>query len=188
MAPSTRPTDKPMARPTSPQATLFPPLEIEEYPNVDLGTLQETQISNPDNNSNSARPAANTRYQRKVCTITQDSLFHLMESPFLPHQFTSRQASTRKYPLQFLCDFAFSILDDKTGDLLEYRHLLKHPKYKDVWSQSFGKEIWRLATATETIAFLTKQADRAYDMEISPRLFVISFVILLYAISYNICI
>ncbi len=32
------------------------------------------------------------------------------------------------------------------------------------------------------------QADRAYGTEISLRLFVISFVILLYAISYNICI
>ncbi len=35
---------------------------------------------------------------------------------------------------------------------------------------------------------LPKQADRAYSTEICPRLFVISFVILLYAISYNICI
>jgi hypothetical protein len=33
-----------------------------------------------------------------------------------------------------------------------------------------------------------QQADRAYGTEISPRSFVISFVILLYAISYNICI
>jgi hypothetical protein len=49
------------------------------------------------------------------------------------------------------------VLDDKTGDLLEYRHLLKHPKYKDVWSQSFGKEIRRLAKATKTIACVTKQ-------------------------------
>ncbi len=32
------------------------------------------------------------------------------------------------------------------------------------------------------------QADRDYNTEISPRSFVISFVILLYAISYNICI
>ncbi len=36
--------------------------------------------------------------------------------------------------------------------------------------------------------FLLLQADRAYGTEISPRSFVISFVILLYAISYNICI
>jgi hypothetical protein len=54
MAPSTRPTDEPLARPTSPQATLFPPLEIKEYPDVDLGTLQGTPISNPDDDSNSA--------------------------------------------------------------------------------------------------------------------------------------
>jgi hypothetical protein len=80
-----------------------------------------------------------------------------MDSPFLPQQFTSKQTSARKYPLQFLCDFAYLVLDGKTGDLLEYWHLLKRPKYKDVWSQSFRKEIWRLAMATETIAFLTKQ-------------------------------
>ncbi len=36
--------------------------------------------------------------------------------------------------------------------------------------------------------FETLQADRAYGTGISPRSFVISFVILLYAISYNICI
>ena len=82
-----------------------------------------------------------------------------MDTSFLPGQqlFTSKQASSQKYPLQFLCDFAYSVLDDETGDLLEYRHLLKHSKYKDMWSQSFGKEIRRLATTTETIAFLTKQ-------------------------------
>jgi hypothetical protein len=82
-----------------------------------------------------------------------------MDMLFLPQQqlFTNKQASSWKYPLQFLCDFAYSVLDDETGDLLKYRHLLKHPKYKDVWSQSFGKEIQRLATATKTIAFLTKQ-------------------------------
>ncbi len=54
---------------------------------------------------------------------------------------SARKASARKYPLQFLCDWANFILDDETGDLLEYRHLLKNPKFKDVWSQSFSKEI-----------------------------------------------
>jgi hypothetical protein len=69
---------------------------------------------------------------------------------------STRQASAWKYPLQFLCDWASTILDDKTGDLLEYRHLLKNPKYKDLWSQSFSKEIRQLATTTKTILFLTK--------------------------------
>jgi hypothetical protein len=31
------------------------------------------------------------------------------------------------------------------------------PQYKEVWSKSFGKEIWRLATTTETVAFMEKQ-------------------------------
>ncbi len=43
-------------------------------------------------------------------------------------------------------------------------------------------------TTTMTTPFNHLQADRAYGTEISPRLFVISFVILLYAISYYICI
>ncbi len=48
------------------------------------------------------------------------------------------------------------MLDDETGDLLVYRHLLRHPKYRDVWSKSFGMEIGWLATTTETIAFMSK--------------------------------
>jgi hypothetical protein len=31
---------------------------------------------------------------------------------------------------------------------------MKHPKYKDVWTKSFGTEIRRLATTTETIFFI----------------------------------
>ncbi len=70
--------------------------------------------------------------------------------------FSNQQAASCKYPLQFLCDFASVVLDDETGDLLEYRHLLRHPKYRDVWSKSFGAEIHRLATTTEMIGFMSK--------------------------------
>ena len=63
---------------------------------------------------------------------------------------------SRTFPLQFLCDLAYAVLDDDTADLLEYCHLIKHPKYKDMWSNSFGKEIRQLATMTETIFFISK--------------------------------
>ncbi len=33
---------------------------------------------------------------------------------------------------------------------------MKHPKYKDVWTKSFGTEIHHLATITETIFFIKK--------------------------------
>ena len=36
-------------------------------------------------------------------------------------------------------------MDEETGDMLEYRHLVKIPKYREVWSKAFGKEIRRLA-------------------------------------------
>jgi len=110
-------------------------------------------ISQDDDSS----PAHNTRYQQQVRTLTQDYMLHMMEIPGYKAPFTPSQAAARKYPLQFLCDFAYAVLDDNTGELLEYQHLIKHPKYKDTWSPSFGTEIRRLATTTETIFFINKK-------------------------------
>ena len=58
-----------VAEPISPQTTTttaYTPLEIEEYPEMDVGTLRGTPIIYSEDNFNSSRPAANTRYQRKV--------------------------------------------------------------------------------------------------------------------------
>jgi hypothetical protein len=86
----------------------------------------------------------------------QEFMLQCMEIPGYKAPFTAQQAALRKYPLQFLCNLAHAVLDDETGNLLEYRHLIKHPKYKDVWTKSFGTEIRRLATTTETIFFVKK--------------------------------
>ena len=83
-------------------------------------------------------------------------MLQCMEIPGYKAPFTARQAVSRKYLLQFLCDLAYVVLDDKTGNLLEYRHLMKHLNYKDLWTKSFGTEIRRLATTTETIFFVQK--------------------------------
>ena len=66
------------------------------------------------------------------------------------------------------------MLDTETGELLEYRHLIKHPKYKDDWGYSFGNGIGRRAqgmpgrnTGTNTIKFIHKSkmpADRWKDV------------------------
>ncbi len=81
-------------------------------------------------------------------------MLQCMEIPGYKAPFTAKQAASRKYPLQILCDFGYAVLDDETGNLLEYHHLMKHPKYKDVWTKSFGTELPRLATITETIFFV----------------------------------
>ena len=46
---------------------------------------------------------------------------------------------------------AGAVMDDETGDMLEYRHLVKSPKYRDTWSKAFGKEIGRLAQGQEGV-------------------------------------
>ena len=120
-------------QPASPST--IPPLEVT-YPAIDVGSLRGTPIISQEDEDDidTSTPAANTRLQRQVRTLKQDYLFHMMDIPGITKPFTNRQAASRKYPLQFLCDFASAVLDNKTGDLLEYCHLLKHPKYKDVWS------------------------------------------------------
>jgi hypothetical protein len=123
-SPITKPTTTTTTTPMS-----FPPLELE-YPDLDTGMLQGTPMISQDKKGNNASPAANTCLQQKVRTITKDYLFHLMDTPELPRLFTNQQAASRRYPLQFLCNFANAVLDDETGNLLEYRHLHKHPKYK----------------------------------------------------------
>ena len=43
---------------------------------------------------------------------------------------TAKGVASRKFPMQFLCDYANVVLNGETGKLLEYRHLIAHPKYK----------------------------------------------------------
>jgi hypothetical protein len=56
-----------------------------------------------------------------------------------------------------------AVLDQETGELLEYRHLLKHPRFKEVWNRSAADEFGRLAQGiggrikgTDTMRFIHK--------------------------------
>ena len=55
-----------------------------------------------------------------------------------------------------------AVLDMTTGELLEMRHLLVNPKYKELWGKSYTKELGRLAqgvpgvTGTDTITFIRR--------------------------------
>eukprot|EP00804_Cyclotella_cryptica_P028276 CCRYP_014613-RA/>CCRYP_014613-RA protein AED:0.37 eAED:0.37 QI:0/0/0/1/0/0/4/0/451 len=69
---------------------------------------------------------------------------------------------------------AFPVLDPETGQLLEYRQLLRHPKFKEAWSISAANEFGRLAQgikgrvkATDTLKFIRRSeipADRLKDV------------------------
>jgi len=81
-----------------------------------------------------------------------------------PKKYTIKphQAAQHKYPLELLCEMAGAVLDKDTTDLLEYRHIIKHPEHKLVWGSAFGKEIGHLAQGltgivegTDTIDFIS---------------------------------
>jgi hypothetical protein len=113
-------------------------------------------------------PVANTCQQQQTRTLTQKNMLHMMElpgtktAPFNPQQAALQSTHYNSYAI-----FASAVLDIETGDLLEYRHLIKHPKYKATWSKSFRTEIRRLAMTTETVFFVDKKEipqDRQQDI------------------------
>ena len=87
---------------------------------------------------------------------------------------SSQDLAGRRFPIQFICEWANSVIDKETGELLEYRHLMKRPKYKKPWEHSFGNVVGRLcqgidgrAVGTDTMFFIHKSevpADRFKDV------------------------
>ena len=103
-------------------------------------------------------PANNTRARRSITTEIMLATLEVSQTHARPHQLASR-----KFPTQLFVEIANAVLDSTTGNLLEYRHLLKNPKYNKIWSNAMGKEVGRLAQGldevvdgTNTIDFIAK--------------------------------
>jgi hypothetical protein len=72
-------------------------------------------------------------------TLTQDSLLSTIGITGTTLDPTT--LARNKIPLQANRDMANAVVNEETGELMEYRHLMKNPKYHDVWSNSYGNEI-----------------------------------------------
>ena len=48
-------------------------------------------------------------------------------------------------------EMAGAVLDEETGDLFEYRHLIKHPHHKKVWDGAFGQGLPSIVKGTDTL-------------------------------------
>ena len=99
------------------------------------------------------QPVDNTRAKQRTLTITQEYVLVA----------TVHITPYNNNPNRLLCEYAKSILDEKIGELLEYKHLIKHPKYKETLSHSYRNEIGRLvqgmlgrANDTDTMFFINK--------------------------------
>ena len=75
--------------------------------------------------------------------------------------------------MEFLREWAGAVLDEETGELLQYKQLLKNPKYRETYMKAAGNEVGRLAQGygkikgTNTIFFIKPEdipRDRKRDV------------------------
>jgi hypothetical protein len=103
-------------------------------------------------------PRYNTRHQKRLQgTPMTDALLTVME--LAGKQPCPQRLASRKFSSQVLLEMMNAVMDLETGDMMEYRHLLKNPKYREVWSKAFGKEIGRLAQGQEGVVDGTDALD-----------------------------
>ncbi len=104
-------------------------------------------------------PANNTRSRAQVHTITQEAILACIStySNITNLRLTAANAARQKIPLEMLN----AVLDMDTGKLMEMKHLLVNPKYKEVWGKLYTTELGRLAQGipgvskgTDTIVFI----------------------------------
>ena len=122
----------------------------------------------------STAPVHNTR-SRTVRTLTQEAMLSSIEITGVNLQ--AQTLASRKYPRHMLN----AVLNEETGELMEYRHLLVHPKYRAIYKPAYGKELGRLAQGipgvvkgTNTLQFIHNDeipADRwkiSHTVEYAP--------------------
>eukprot|EP00804_Cyclotella_cryptica_P016361 CCRYP_009916-RA/>CCRYP_009916-RA protein AED:0.68 eAED:0.37 QI:0/0/0/1/1/1/2/0/308 len=100
-------------------------------------------------------PALNTR--SRASSITHEAMLHILATRHIG--ITADQATQQCFPT----DMLHAVLNDETAELMEYRHLVSNPKYRDTWKNAYGKELGQLAQGlpgivkgANTIVFIHK--------------------------------
>ena len=88
-------------------------------------------------------PATNTRIRRNGRTLTQEAMLESIQ--LQQTDMNARILAARKFPRHMLN----TVLNEDTGELMEYRHLIGNPKYREIWGQTYGNELGRLAQGME---------------------------------------
>ena len=79
------------------------------------------------------------RTRRKKISTTQEAMLSCFN---ISQQSTSaRSLMSRRFPKEVLAE----VLNEETGDLMEYRHLIGNPKYHKLWQNSYNNKLRRLA-------------------------------------------
>jgi hypothetical protein len=95
----------------------------------------------------------------QVCTIIQEAILAciLTYSDIINLRLMAANAARQKFPFEMLD----AVLDMDTGKLMEMKHLLVNPKYKEVWGKLYTTKLGCLAQGipgdskgTDTIVFI----------------------------------
>jgi hypothetical protein len=97
-----------------------------------------------DEDEEQQQPINSRPRTRSTPSATDEFIYSMMELPGMMGV-TPRAAASRKFPMQFLCDCANAVIDGETGEIMEYRHLLKNLKHRKRWQKVFSREIRRIS-------------------------------------------
>ena len=118
-----------------------------EYSNNAPETNAPVITQDKDDKEDKPPATSHARKSRSQTTrlMTDKLLYSMMEFPGITTTVTNtvnpQRAASQKYPMQFLCDYANAVIDNETGEIMEYRHLLLDPKHCERWQRLFSKEI-----------------------------------------------
>eukprot|EP00804_Cyclotella_cryptica_P009708 CCRYP_011254-RA/>CCRYP_011254-RA protein AED:0.28 eAED:0.25 QI:0/-1/0/1/-1/1/1/0/682 len=127
-----------------------------------------TNLVSPDPSPQPLQSATPTRVPNQPTVI-----------PFEEHEYTPSDPPMPRYNLRSQSNIVLlaiamigeaqargmtvaAVIDNNTGDSLEYRHLIKHPKYKEIWSCSYANKLARLTDGirdipgTKTMQYIRK--------------------------------
>ena len=148
------PTNQPATAPRLPSA---PPNTILLFP-VPPIPLPTYRITTPKGRQPTRVPLPRSPPQYPIATCTQ-SRASTSDNPVASRTRSSARQSTtlsahaaarRTYPCALIHQWALPVLDEATGQTLEYRQLRQHPDFHKVWNNYYSNKLGRLCQGIGT--------------------------------------
>ena len=91
-----------------------------------------TDVSNQLETQSIETPSTNTTSRINGRTLTQEAMLACIQCQST--DINARTLASSKFPRHMLN----AVLNEDTGEIMEYRHLIGNPKYREIWGQAYG--------------------------------------------------
>ena len=138
MLPTETPTPSPTSPPSSPRRVPLPRVVAptskggEDLPiatRMQARTLMPTPSATPN-------AATNLPHNHQVSQRTRSRTPADTANMIMPHK-----AASRVYSKAFLTMLAMPVMDEETGQILNYLQIRTHPKFSHIWNQLYSNEM-----------------------------------------------